>query len=103
MINRFRATPADDATQSALHGALAVLARQRGFVEGHVGRCVDDADLWLLQTRWENVGSYRRALSAYDVKMEAWSVLGQAVEEPSAYEIVAPGEQPNRAEPRHNP
>ena len=59
--------------------------------------------LWLLQTQWQGPGAYRRALSAYDVKMRAWSLLGQAVDEPSAYEILRPGEESNRAEPRQNP
>ena len=36
-----------------------------------MGRNVDDPALWLLTTTWENVGSYRRALSAYDVKLHA--------------------------------
>jgi hypothetical protein len=34
------------------------------------------------------VGSYRRALSAYDVKVTAVPLLSQAIDEPSAYELV---------------
>ena len=38
---------------------------------GSLGRAPDDQDLWVLATAWEGVGAYRRALSAYDVKMTA--------------------------------
>ena len=44
------------------------------------------------------LGSYRRALSSYEVKVGAVPVLGQAVDEPSAYELLD-GEL-NRAQPR---
>ncbi len=101
VINRFRVEPTDqEPFRAGLEQALAVLGRQRGFVEGHLGRNVDDPTLWVLSTRWANVGSYRRALSAYDVKVEAWDVLGRALDEPSAYEVIAAGEEPNRPEPR---
>ena len=43
------------------------------------------------RTRWENVGAYRRALSSYDVKLQAVPLLSRAVDEPSAYEVVEPG------------
>jgi len=33
-----------------------------------------------------NVGSYRRALSPYDVKMAAVPLLSEAIDEPTAYE-----------------
>jgi hypothetical protein len=56
-----------------------------------VGRNLDDPTLWLLTTRWENVGAYRRALSSYDVKLNAVPLLSRAVDEPSAYELVEPG------------
>ena len=79
----------------------AALGRRPGFVDGTVGRNVDDADLWLLSTRWENVGSYRRALSAYDVKLAAVPVLSTAIDEPSAYEVVdADGTNLNEPVPR---
>ena len=46
--------------------------------------------LWVLVTTWEGPGAYRRALSSYDVKLHAVPVLGRAVDEPGAYEIVDP-------------
>jgi quinol monooxygenase YgiN len=104
VMNRFRLVD-DDATllREPLQEALAVLSRQPGFLEGHVGRSVDDPALWLLQTRWAGPGAYRRALSAYEVKLRAWAVLGQALDEPGAYEVVVPGDRLNEVLPRENP
>lgn len=97
VISRFRG---GEELRGRLEEALAVLGEQRGYVDGVVGRNVDDPSLWVLQTRWAGAGAYRRALSSYDVKLRAWTLLGDAVDEPSAYELVRPGEELNRAEPR---
>jgi hypothetical protein len=102
VVTRFRVSAPPEEFRPRLEGALAVLAEQRGFVDGLVGRNVDDPELWVLQTRWEGVGAYRRALSAYDVKMRAWSVLGEAIDEPTAYEVADQGETLNEARPRQN-
>ncbi len=87
VVNRFRVPVADGgAFRADLQGACDVLARQRGYVDGQLGRNVDDPELWTMVTRWQDVGSYRRALSTYDVKLGAVQVLGRALDEPSAYE-----------------
>lgn len=104
VVNRFRV---DDGESEAFRGdverAHALLAARPGYVEGTVGRNVDDPGLWVLSTRWVDVGSYRRALSAYDVKLGAVPLLSQAVDEPSAYEVVDPSGQGdlNVPMPRH--
>lgn len=92
VVNRFR-VPAEDAEvfRAEIERARALLAERNGYVDGTVGRNVDDPELWVLTTRWENVGAYRRALSAYDVKVGAVPLLSRAVDEPSAYEVVEPG------------
>jgi hypothetical protein len=102
VLTRFRVPSAPDAFRSRLQEALAVLSEQRGFLDGNVGRNVDEPDLWVLQTRWEGVGAYRRALSSYDVKMRAWTLLGEALDEPTAYETVTPGSSLNEDRPREN-
>jgi hypothetical protein len=54
----------------------------------------------VLTSTWENIGSYRRALSAYDVKVNAVPVLYRAIDEPSAYEWAEPGRDLNDATAR---
>jgi quinol monooxygenase YgiN len=101
VVNRFRVAH-DDVVRfrEGAHEALATLAARPGYVAGHVGRNLDDPELWLLTTTWTNVGSYRRALSSYDVKMAAVPLLSRAIDEPSAYEIAGPGRVENEQRPR---
>jgi quinol monooxygenase YgiN len=92
VVNRFHVPVEDgEAFRAQLTAAHDVLAEQAGYVDGRIGRNLDDPTLWVLTTRWENVGAYRRALSAYDVKLNAVPLLSRAVDEPSAYEVVEPG------------
>lgn len=96
VVNRFRVAEEESGPfRLRLEGALEVLATSPGYRDGAIGRCVDDPALWVLTTTWENVGSYRRALSAYDVKVHVVPVLSAAIDEPSAYEIVEPGAEVN--------
>jgi hypothetical protein len=105
VVNRFRVEPSPEGPGAAtafrrdLQAVLGVLARQKGYVDGRIGRNVDDPSLWVLTTTWLDVGSYRRALSSYDVKVGAVAVLSRAIDEPTAYETVADGEL-NEARPR---
>jgi hypothetical protein len=93
VVNRFRVAAEDERSfRSDVTAALELLAASPGYVDGAVGRNVDDPALWVLQTRWENVGSYRRALSSYDVKLGAVPLLSRALDEPSAYEVLRPGD-----------
>ncbi|MDQ1687038.1 MAG: hypothetical protein QOK42_13, partial [Frankiaceae bacterium] len=39
-------------------------------------------------TEWRDVGSYRRGMSGYEVKVQAWPLLAEALPEPSAYEVL---------------
>ena len=91
VVSRFR-VPVDEgeAFRAGIQEALDVLAQRPGHLGGTIGRNVDDPELWVLSTRWEHVGAYRRALSAYDVKLRAVPLLSRALDEPSAYEVVEP-------------
>ena len=102
VVNRFRVADlaTEDAFRADLDAAHALLAAKPGYLDGWIGRNLDEPDLWVLTTRWESVGAYRRALSSYDVKLEAVPVLSRALDEPSAYEVVEPGSVLNVAEPR---
>jgi quinol monooxygenase YgiN len=101
VVSRFRVAEDEaEGFRAELEVAHAALAERAGYVGGTVGRNVDDPTLWVLSTRWENVGFYRRALSSYDVKLRAVGLLGRAVDEPSAYEVVEPGTVLNIGSPR---
>lgn len=69
-------------------GALAALARRPGWRGGDVVRAVDEPTLWMLTSRWADVGSYRRALSADEVKTSVVPLLSQAIDEPTAFELL---------------
>jgi len=72
--------------RAELQGVRDVLAEAAGFVGGEVGQNLDEPNLWVLTTRWENVGSYRRALSSTRAKLEAIPILARAIDEAGAYE-----------------
>jgi quinol monooxygenase YgiN len=72
--------------RAELEGVRDVLAEAAGFVGGEVGQNLDEPNLWVLTTRWENVGSYRRALSSTRAKLEAIPILARAIDEAGAYE-----------------
>ncbi|MGH3735891.1 MAG: antibiotic biosynthesis monooxygenase family protein [Micromonosporaceae bacterium] len=90
VVNRFlvAADTERDFTERA-DAALRALAARDGFVRARLGRAADDPGHWCLVTEWRSVGAYRRALSAYDVKLYATPLLAEAIEEPSAYEVLA--------------
>jgi hypothetical protein len=86
VLSRFR-VPVDDVEfvdQARL--AIAVLEGRAGFVSVDFGRNVDEPELWTITTRWQNVGSYRRALQGYESKVVVVPLLSRAIDEPSAYE-----------------
>jgi hypothetical protein len=88
-ITRFRLTEHDeDAFLDEARVALEVMSERPGFMRGHVGRCTDDASLWVLSTLWQGTGDYRRALSSYDVKVRATPLLQRALQEPGAFEVI---------------
>jgi heme-degrading monooxygenase HmoA len=78
---------ADDAEELARACAALIeaLAGRPGYLHGELGRSADDPALWALLTRWDGVGSYRRALSAAEVKIAGAPVWVHAVDEPSVY------------------
>ena len=85
-IARFSVPLADAAQfEVQLSAALQAISACTGYVSGELGQNLDDPTLWSLVTHWENVGSYRRALSNNNVKMNAIPILAQAIDEPGAY------------------
>ncbi len=89
VINRFRVTSDESASFAEdARLALATLAESIGFIDGAIAQATDETDLRLVTTRWKDVGSYRRALSRFEVKISAVPLLSQAIDESSAFEAV---------------
>lgn len=93
VTNRFViAQDAADPFVERAHAALAALAARPGYRRGRLLRALDDPRHWCLLTEWESVGSYRRALGDFDVRIAAVPLLAESLDEPSAYESLAAAE-----------
>ena len=89
-MTRFEVPDAEvSAFERGLTELLALLAKQPGFVRGRVGRALDEQRHWLLTTEWDEVGSYRRGLGAYEVKLTSPPLMAWSIPEPSAFEVLA--------------
>jgi hypothetical protein len=75
------------AALAAAREVLAVLAEQKGYLRGWITRAVDDPDLLIVAHEWADAGSYRRALSAFEVKLR-WPFFLTAVDEATAFEVL---------------
>ncbi len=85
-VTRLRTTGDDgEALAAAVAPLLEALSARPGYVSGELGRSADDPSLWALLTRWDGVGTYRRALSAAEVKIAGAPVWVHALDEPGAY------------------
>lgn len=90
VVTRYRVDPGDEtAFHSDAVAALGALVARPGCTGATLGRAIDDPALWTLTTTWESVGAYRRALSAYDVKLVAVPLMYRAIDEASAFEPLA--------------
>jgi hypothetical protein len=93
VVTRHRIDPSEATSfLSRAQSVLAVFATRTGWRSGHVGRAVDDSTLWVLTGEWDDVGSYRRALSAPEVKIAVAPLLATALDEPTAFELLTEGD-----------
>jgi len=83
-LTRFRTDDPDTLRADAVV-LLATLRQRPGFLTGEFGTAADDPALSALLTTWDGVGSYRRALSAAEVKVAGAPVWLHAVDEPGVY------------------
>ena len=83
-ISRFRV---DDAATfvPAATAAEEWFRGRPGNLSSELVQNLDDPSLWALVSHWQDVGSYRRAFNGYDAKMILMPILGQAIDEPSAF------------------
>lgn len=88
-VTRHRVPPEQaDAFTEQVRAALDVLRGRPGFRRGTAGRSTDAADLWVVVTEWDSVGAFRRAVSAFDVRVAAVPVLATAIDDASAFETL---------------
>lgn len=89
-ITRYRVPDEDaDGFAARMTAVLRALSASPGFRSGRLARTVDEPGLWVLITEWEGAGHYRRALGAYEVRLEFMPLAALAVDEPGAYEVVS--------------
>jgi Antibiotic biosynthesis monooxygenase len=88
VVSRFVVEGDDAQFRAGATAALSALGARPGYLRGQLGRGYDDPTRWTLVTEWESVGAYRRALSAYEVKLQATPWLAGSLDEPSAFEVL---------------
>jgi heme oxygenase (mycobilin-producing) len=104
VVTRFSVAEADgERFAEQATAALSALAARPGYQRGSAGRAVDEPTAWVIVTEWDSVGAYRRALSAFDVKVHALPLLSTGADEPAAFELLRTVDRPGgtaRAETR---
>ncbi len=99
VVTRLRVPPGDEESVSAAaREVLDALSARPGYLSGQLGRAADDPTLWLLASRWTGAGTYRRALSSYDLKIVLAPLMSYIVAEPSAYDVVVAVDAPPGAD-----
>jgi quinol monooxygenase YgiN len=89
VVTRFVVTGPEAAEfRAQLTEVVTALSGRPGFVAARLARAADDASLWVLTTEWTSAGTWRRALSAYDVKLLVTPLLARAIDEPSVFEVL---------------
>lgn len=86
VVNRFR-VPAEQRPTFEVQAAAAldVWRVKPGCLALDLVQNLDDPELWALVSRWQDVGSYRRALQGYESKLTVVPLLSLAIDEPSAF------------------
>lgn len=87
VITRYRVDDLD-AWMPVAKAALAPLVTQPMCLGGDICAAIDDPHLAVIVTRWPSVGDYRRAMSAFDVKMQTVPMLSQSIDEPTTFELL---------------
>lgn len=89
VISRFEVAVHDRASFLVdAEAALDALTAQAGCLAAALGQSTDEPALLLLRTEWAGIGAYRKALSSFDVKVNAVPLLSRAIDEPSAFESI---------------
>ena len=90
-----RFTVAQDERSDFLRDArvcVDLLRMRVGCLGVDVSQSVDVAEELLITTRWVDMGSYRRAMSAYEIKERVIPFLSRARDEESTFESLVRGD-----------
>ena len=68
--------------------ALTVVAQHSGFLDAQILHSPDEPSRYLVEVRWQDVGSYRRAMSSTEMKLHVWPFLAGMLNEPTVYETL---------------
>jgi hypothetical protein len=71
---------------AGLQRLCAALSTRPGHLHSRMAQAIDDPRRWVLVSEWEGVGAWRRALSPYEVRIEAMPLMAYAESEPGVYE-----------------
>lgn len=86
-VNRFRVpAPVAASFRARADAAAAFLRGRAGCLDVELAQNLDDPELWVLVSRWADVGSYRRAFNGYDAKVVVVPLLSEALDEPGAFD-----------------
>jgi hypothetical protein len=93
MLGTFHAVWTFDVSDSATwkleaQQAMSVLQSRSGFVHGSIFHNADSLERYLIKTDWQDVGSYRRALSSMEAKVGVWPFLANMRDEATAFELL---------------
>jgi quinol monooxygenase YgiN len=88
VVVRLRPPVDAESFRAEMRGLIEALAARPGHVATRLAEPLEDLSTWVLVSEWLNVGSYRRALSSYDVKTASGPLMVAALDEPSAYEVL---------------
>ena len=77
VVLRFAVDDAEEEFVRSAHEALEVLAARPGYLRGQLARAYDDPTVWCLDTEWESVGAYRRALGLEEAVDELQRLSGR--------------------------
>ena len=86
VVTRMRVPEAEqDGFVAAVGELIGALSARPGFRDAELGSAPDEPGLWALVTRWDGVGSYRRALSVAEGKIAGAPVRVHAGDGPGAF------------------
>lgn len=88
VVLRFIIKDSLDAWLAEAERVLELFKQQSGFQSAKACLALDNDGLGLVLLQFDSVGNYRRALSAYEIKIAATEFLSRALDEPSAYEVL---------------